>query len=510
MRKNISKLIILIHIIAAPLAVAQIQPIKVGSSPNMEDGDTRKASWDKQNANNQFLLSNSGGGPTNGQSASQVTNISSFVANNMSNALPVGISLKAFGAVGDGVTDDTTALQTWANIICASNAAVGIMPPASGGYYKISSPITFSNTCFISALGGGSSYPASDFGMTRCLVAQATRGLDCFDFTSYADSIRIDGIGVTNLAVNNFSNLNSCGFKFTGTVGSHMSRITQCSAANFGRGCYSVDLAAVTFDSCGFSYNGIGIELTNTINGNYPLKVDSCVLAFNYTNQLVCLSQITPLLVENCILTPDDASAHTLSSFSPATTLLNCRIQPITTNNLIEVTGGIANIIGTTIQFDGTYGGFTVYPITATNCTVNLFSSMTISNAANGASIYLSGTSSKLNAFPLTWVVTDDGSGNKATNLLGVTSLTGKFIGDGGSLSNVTATVPDPLSLNTIHAVNLLATNLTGNGFGLTNVPFTSGSFAVLSNAFTNVICGYLKMTNGDGRVFTIGVGTNM
>lgn len=41
---------------------------------------------------------------------------------------------------------------------------------------------------------------------------------------------------------------------------------------------------------------------------------------------------------------------------------------------------------------------------------------------------------------------------------------------NGANVTNVTATIPDPLSLNTISTVNLHATNIVGNGIGLTNL----------------------------------------
>lgn len=44
------------------------------------------------------------------------------------------------------------------------------------------------------------------------------------------------------------------------------------------------------------------------------------------------------------------------------------------------------------------------------------------------------------------------------------------------------------------------------NGF----LPFTALTFTVASNAFTNVVIGYLKFTNGDGRLITIPCGTNL
>jgi hypothetical protein len=365
----------------------------------------------------------------------------------LSNSLP-SISVMSFGAKGDGVTDDTTAVQNWANYICSTNI-IGIVPAAPGGCYLLSSAIGFSNT-FNMQGAGGSAYPAGDFGATKCRFAQSTRGANCLEITNYADSVTMYGIAVTNLAANNFTNLDSYGFHFTGAVGSHMGRITQCSAVNFGRGFYAVDLAASEFIACGANYNAIGFELTNILsNGNYPFHMDSCVCAFNYSNQVVCASTTMPFLIENCIITPFASHAKSLISYSPSTTILNCRFLDGSAESVICLSGGTANLIGVTMQSAGGVDG--IYSVLATNCILNVQSSLALSNSLNGASVYLSGANSRLFATPPLWAVTDDGAGNLGTNLmsaLGNISVIGQLTGS----TLVVTNLGDNTSTNLIYS----------------------------------------------------------
>jgi len=77
-----------------------------------------------------------------------------------------------------------------------------------------------------------------------------------------------------------------------------------------------------------------------------------------------------------------------------------------------------------------------------------------------------------------------------STNYISTTNLT-------SSLNQV------PLSLGTTNAFGSQATK-----FG--NLPFTACNFVVASNAFTNVVIGYFRVTNSDGLVLCIPAGTNL
>mgnify|MGYP001342008619 CR=1 FL=1 len=71
---------------------------------------------------------------------------SGAVARTTASKLQESVSVKDFGAVGDGVTDDTAAVQAWVNA-SSSNALYGAPRGyAPAGRYKITSTITFPST----------------------------------------------------------------------------------------------------------------------------------------------------------------------------------------------------------------------------------------------------------------------------------------------------------------------------------------------------------------------------
>lgn len=114
----------------------------------------------------------------------------------------------------------------------------------------------------------------------------------------------------------------------------------------------------------------------------------------------------------------------------------------------------------------------------------------------------------------MVWLANNSGGGGggPATNINGAALVSNSV--NSNKLDVATRAmfgfVPDPLSVNAFSANSATITSATGNAAGLTNSFFTKLHFQVASNAFTNVICGYIRLTNDDGRAFTIGVGTNL
>jgi hypothetical protein len=90
-----------------------------------------------------------------------------------------GISVKDFGAVGDGVADDTTAIQNAANE--AKSLSTNLFLPA--GTYKISQAITISSA-HVSVRG-------ESFGVTRIITSHATASI--FSFAS-CSSFEVSGL----------------------------------------------------------------------------------------------------------------------------------------------------------------------------------------------------------------------------------------------------------------------------------------------------------------------------
>ena len=95
--------------------------------------------------------------------------ITSFNVNGVLNA-------KAYGAKGDGSTDDTAAIYAATNAGCSSGGPV-MLPPATG--YKITSPLweNCNNGSLIGNGGLGPIQPAYDFGFTIALVGATYPGI---------------------------------------------------------------------------------------------------------------------------------------------------------------------------------------------------------------------------------------------------------------------------------------------------------------------------------------------
>jgi hypothetical protein len=107
MKKYLRYLTIVLYFVA-PVCFAQPYTIKVGSSPNNEDGDSPRESWNKQNSNNMAFAFSSPNTPSQ------------------------------FGVIGNGVADDTTAFQSMLN-----KAGEIFLPP---GNYSVGNLFVTNNT----------------------------------------------------------------------------------------------------------------------------------------------------------------------------------------------------------------------------------------------------------------------------------------------------------------------------------------------------------------------------
>lgn len=136
----------------------------------------RKLTWDELDGNFEAL-----GSPEPGKGTSLLSFLNTLfgaVSRNLTAKLCDWVSVKDFGAVGDGVTDDTAAFQA------AVSAASAIFVPS--GTYKITSPITVpsnrqircsNSTYFTSQAGAGKIfYVAGSWGTAYPLTVNAASG----------------------------------------------------------------------------------------------------------------------------------------------------------------------------------------------------------------------------------------------------------------------------------------------------------------------------------------------
>lgn len=105
------------------------------------------------------------------------------------------VSVKDFGAVGDGVTDDTAAIQTAADRAMAIRGTLYFPEANAGAYYKITAPITFTSVCHIlgagpigtTVLGVGLSAGTYLFDFD-CLAANSVEQIDVSRMTLRSDN----------------------------------------------------------------------------------------------------------------------------------------------------------------------------------------------------------------------------------------------------------------------------------------------------------------------------------
>ena len=122
----------------------------------------------------------------------------------------IGISVKDYGAVGDGNANDTTAIQAAINRVIALGGGVVFVPP---GTYKINAALTASASTGLSIRGVGAS---------ASVINQVTSSTDAVQFST-STGLVIDGLGTTGGGVALTSattcRISGCSFNSASTYG---------------------------------------------------------------------------------------------------------------------------------------------------------------------------------------------------------------------------------------------------------------------------------------------------
>ncbi len=282
-----------------------------------------------------------------------------------------------FGAVGDGTTDDTAALQRWLNY-CSSNHAQAVLPPAPGGYYKITDVLYVTNGIYLTG-GGGGKHTTSGIYSSKAQIRQFTRNKHALRLLNAVDSLRIDNVLITADPPNNFTNTACYGIYFDGgSPDSDCSLISQVGVQNFGIGFYGVSLADSKFTACSPGYNAIGIYVEGVANN---ITLENCQVSYNWSNQ-VRVSNCDGLVISGCDIAAEHAAAQGVYLQNGVyATIYNSRFEDFSTNHMV-VCGSTNGGWGVQLTVIGTgFYNYTGDPgtnraaICATNAAISIFNS---------------------------------------------------------------------------------------------------------------------------------------
>ncbi len=271
-----------------------------------------------------------------------------------------------FGAKGDGVTDDTAALQAW-----LADASVGkktaLLPPAPGGFYKITSELSVSNGLHLTGAGGAKHATSGPF-TSASQIRQFTPAQNGIHLYRAIDSIHMDNVVISANAPGDYTNSGSGIYFDGGSPDSDCSILEQCLVMGFGIGVNAVSEADSSFRACSFGWNGTGIVINGVANN---ITLESCQLSYNYGSQVRALAADN-LIIKGCDIAPQPGAQGVYCQNNVDMIMIGCRFEDYTTTNmLIATTTG--NFWGATITLIGTrfynYSHAARYALALTNCT---------------------------------------------------------------------------------------------------------------------------------------------
>jgi hypothetical protein len=194
-----------------------------------------------------------------------------------------------FGAKGDGIADDTVALQAWIDMAQASNY-VAELPPAEK-FYRITDALLVRSLGGISIIGmGGQSHVTGD-PMTRSRIHQATYGKHGIVITNASglntpsDNIFLQGFA---LSAQTYCPTNY-GIAFQGGIpDSDVDVIMNVGVRGFGVGLFNGSGCNISVISCSFGGGADGIQINGPVVNS--VMISSTICTGNRSNALNILS----------------------------------------------------------------------------------------------------------------------------------------------------------------------------------------------------------------------------
>jgi len=202
------------------------------------------------------------------------------------------VTPQMFGATGDGSTDDTGALRQWL-WFAGTNNVVAKLPPAPGGYYKITDTLVITNSVTIIGTGGQRHNPG--VAATKSQIRQFGVGKSAIIATNYAAGYGSlhDNIEIRDLAItcdsSAYTYADQFGIGFLGDASDQDNVLCQnLLVSGFGKGVGIVGMSASVFLNMDIADNGDNVyigpygENTATVINTILFSGGSC--SHSYTN----------------------------------------------------------------------------------------------------------------------------------------------------------------------------------------------------------------------------------
>ncbi len=220
-------------------------------------------------------------------------------------AMFINVKSTLYGAVGDGVTDDTAAIQSAINVVNAAPGGIVYFPK---GNYRITSALSITSTPGIMLLGGGERVSnialdhATANGLSFTSGASTIAYLSIFAFQNNSGSI---------ISVSSSATIRVIGSQIgdTGPVGT-TGRLINMPAGG-----------TLTLLSSKLAITGSTASFLNMVGGT--LHASACEFVFpslNYTGTAIVGTGSCGLLVNSCLFSTNSITGGTSTIFNVATT----------------------------------------------------------------------------------------------------------------------------------------------------------------------------------------------
>lgn len=221
--------------------------------------------------------------------------------------------VKMFGALGDGVANDATAIQA-AITAAATGGGIVLIPP---GTYKLTTGLTLARGITLQGAGTNATFLKDNAGASAVITLSgaglspsdvAIRDLTLLGGTGTGDGIQLNGTSgaiITNVRIENIflDGLDgSYGIKATWAIGTKVLRCKTRSQA--GTGIAFIDSAnASTVRDCDLSNSGAGstaISLTGTGTSQVGMTIEDCVIEAWRGSYGVFIDTVGPVRIRGC------------------------------------------------------------------------------------------------------------------------------------------------------------------------------------------------------------------